>query len=197
MKKALIINAHQHYEGWAEGSLNQLLVTTAKNSLESLGYQIITTDVDKGYNIEQEVNKHVESDIVIIQTPMYWMATPWIFKKYIDEVFNFGLGSALSKNDGRSRHEPTKNYGTGGLMQGRKLLISVTLNAPEEAFNEDEFFNGRSVDEVFIWLHKAYQFNGFTSLEGFSSHDVKKNPSIENDIERYQRHLDKATSNLM
>ncbi len=189
MKNALIINAHQRYEGWAEGKLNQLLAEVAVSKLTSLGYQVKNTVIDNGYDADEEVDKHLWADVVIVQTPLYWMSTPWTFKKYIDEVFNAGLGTKLAASDGRSRKDPTALYGSGGLAKDKHILLSVTLNAPANSFNSEEFFEGKSIDELFMWVHKAYQFNGFSSLPGFASYDVVKNPVIENDIARYEDHL--------
>lgn len=189
MKKALVINAHQKYEGWAEGKLNQLFAQVAISTLESLDYQVKTTVVDEGYDANQEVDKHLWADVVIVQTPLYWMSTPWTFKKYIDEVFNAGLGTKLAASDGRTRKDPSKIYGSGGLTEGKQVLLSVTLNAPVNAFNPEEFFEGKTIDELFMWVHKAYQFNGFNSLPNFSAHDVIKNPNINGDIIRYEHHL--------
>ncbi|MFM2480086.1 NAD(P)H-dependent oxidoreductase [Celerinatantimonas sp. YJH-8] len=190
MKHALIINAHQRYEGWAEGKLNHLFAQVAQSTLESLGYEIKTTIVDRGYEPNAEVDKHLWADIVIVQTPLYWMSTPWTFKKYIDEVFNVGLATTkLAKDDGRTRRDPSKIYGSGGLAQGKQVMLSVTLNAPVNAFNPEEFFEGVTIDQLFMWVHKAYQFNGFESVPGFAAHDVVKNPDIENDVKNYERHL--------
>lgn len=108
MKKALVINAHQKYEGWAEGKLNQLFAQVAISKLESLGFEVKTTVVDEGYDANQEVDKHLWADVVIVQTPLYWMSAPWTFKKYIDEVFNAGLGTKLAASDGRTRKDPSK-----------------------------------------------------------------------------------------
>lgn len=196
MKKALIINAHQKYEGWAEGKLNHHFAQVATDQLTELGYQIATTTIDLGYDVEEEVDKHVWADVVIIQTPLYWMSTPWTFKKYIDEVFNAGLGTKLAENDGRTRTDPSKKYGSGGLAQGKHVLLSVTLNAPSNSFNSDEFFAGKTIDELFMWVHKAYQFNGFTSLAGFAAYDVVKNLDLEGDTARYQDHLATVLSSL-
>lgn len=196
MKKALIINAHQKYEGWAEGKLNHHFAQVATDQLTELGYQIATTTIDLGYDVEEEVDKHVWADVVIIQTPLYWMSTPWTFKKYIDEVFNAGLGTKLAENDGRTRTDPSKKYGSGGLAQGKHVLLSVTLNAPSNSFNSDEFFADKTIDELFMWVHKAYQFNGFTSLAGFAAYDVVKNLDLEGDTARYQDHLATVLSSL-
>ena len=49
MKKVLIINAHQKYEGFADGKLNQTFMDTAKESLEEQGCEVKITYIEKGY----------------------------------------------------------------------------------------------------------------------------------------------------
>jgi len=95
----------------------------------------------------------------------------------------------IKNGDGRTRKDPSKIYVSGGLTEGKHVLLSVTLNAPVDAFNLEEFFEGKTIDALFMWVHKAYQFNGFGSLPGFSAHDVIKNPDIGCDIARYENHL--------
>lgn len=90
------------------------------------------TNIEQGYNIDEEVQKHVWADIIILQSLVYWFATPWIYKKYADEIFTAGLVQQnLIIDDGRTREDPHKQYGTGGKMQGKKYMLSLTWNAPE------------------------------------------------------------------
>ena len=192
MKKVLLINAHQRYEGFAEGRLNQTLLDIAKDLLSGIGYEVKTTIVEKGYDIAEELEKYKWTDVVIVQTPVYWMSVPYIFKKYIDEVQTSGIGEVFCKDDGRTRSDLSKKYGSGGLMHGKKYMISTTWNAPLEALEDpDQFFEGKGVDGVFMWLHKNYQFLGMEPLATFSCHDVLKNPDVENDFKRFKQHLDK------
>ena len=37
------------------------------------------------------MKKHAAVDLVIFQTPVNWFSVPWIYKKYVGEVFNVGL----------------------------------------------------------------------------------------------------------
>ena len=189
MKKILIINAHQKYEGFANGKLNQTFVDAAKETLETKGCEVKTTYIEKGYDIEDEIAKHEWADIVITQTPVYWFNTPWIHKKYIDEVFTTALVQArIIVDDGRTRSDETKQYGTGGLSQGKKYLLSATWNAPKEAFDDEKqiLANGKSADEVLINLSINYKFCGYEVLEGFHIHDVMKNPQVDTDLEKYK-----------
>ncbi len=192
MNKVLIINAHQFYKDFSEGELNRSMVNVAKELLSENGFKVRLTDIEKGYDINEEVENHLWADLIITQSPVFWFGTPWIYKKYVDEIFSTGLASGtLVADDGRTRKDPSKQYGTGGKMQGKKYLLSLTWNAPKEAFdNEQQFsFEGRSVDDVFIGNTTNYKFSGAEVLPCFSCFDVRKNPDIENDISRYKQHL--------
>ncbi|GHP73057.1 NADPH quinone reductase MdaB [Helicobacter pylori] len=191
MKKVLIINGAKAF-GSSGGKLNETLSDHAKKTLESLGLEVDTTIVDKGYNHSQEVEKVFSADATIWQMPGWWMGEPWIVKKYIDEVFSAGHGK-LYASDGRSSQNPTKNYGKGGLMQGKKYMLSLTWNAPIEAFTDpNEFFEGVGVDVVYLHLHKAFQFLGLSVLPTFICNDVVKNPQVEQYLNSLTTHLHQA-----
>ncbi len=124
VKKVLLINTHLTYPNWTEGTLNGAFSQKAKDFFESKGFEVLETKIENGYDASEEVEKHVEADIVILQTPVNWFGTPWIYKKYVDEVFNTGLANkTLLTGDGRTREDATKQYGTGGLMKGKKFMI--------------------------------------------------------------------------
>lgn len=79
-----------------------------------------------------------------MQFPVNWMGAPWTFKKYMDEVYTAGMDGRLCAGDGRHARDPKANYGTGGSLQGTSYLLSATLNAPAEAFDDpaQPFFSG-------------------------------------------------------
>ncbi len=192
MQKVLLINAHQVYEGVAEGKLNATMIDVMKEHLLANGCEVKLTAVEKGYDANEEVAKHLWADVIITQSPIYWFGTPWIHKKYIDEIFTTGLvQQSMIVDDGRTRQDPERQYGTGGKMDGKKYMLSLTWNAPAEAFcNEDQvMFEGKGVDDVFVATTGAYKFCGAQVLPSFSCYDVVKDPHIENDMERLKQHL--------
>lgn len=195
MSNILIINGAKNFL-LSKGELNNKFAFLAYDHLASQGHDVSMTIVDKGYSIDEEVQKIANSDVIIFQMPGWWMGEPWTIKKYIDEVFTAGHG-VLYASDGRSRTDTTKKYGSGGLLQGKKYILSVTWNAPLEAFNEPEqFFNGVGVEGVYLHFHKANQFLGLSALPTFIANDVEKNPQIEKDMARYLQHLDKHIQSL-
>lgn len=191
-KKVLLINTHLTYPNWTEGKLNDAFNQIAKTFFESKNYEVLETKVEDGYLPEAEVEKHLEADIVILQTPVNWFGAPWIYKKYADEVFNSGLQSQkLLSGDGRTREDANKQYGTGGKMQGRKFMICATWNAPAEAFDnpDQQLLQGKSTADLFLNISSNYKFCGYTVLTGYNCFDIFKNETIANDLEKYPNHL--------
>ncbi|WP_375193794.1 NAD(P)H-dependent oxidoreductase [Marinobacter sp.] len=191
MSNILIINAHHHYP-FAEGKLNGTLVQMADELLTAKGHQTRIVEVDKGWEVDQELENHQWADIVILQTPVNWMGVPWTFKKYMDEVYTAGMGGALCNGDGRTEDAPKANYGTGGTLAGKKYLISLTFNAPKEAFDDpnEYLFRGKSVDDLLFPMHMNFRFFAMEPLETFACYDVMKNPQVENDFQRFSQHLE-------
>lgn len=192
MKKVLIINAHQRYEGVSEGKLNQTMVQVATEFFEARGCEVLHTAIEAGYNPVEEVEKHVQADLIILQTPVYWFGAPWIHKKYLDEVFSTGLlTQKMLVDDGRSRADATQQYGTGGKLQGKHFMVSATWNAPKASFNDAQqwLFAGKNPGEIFFGIAMGYRFCGIDALPDFHCFDVVKNPQITDDIERYRQHL--------
>lgn len=137
----LLINGGKDF-GHSKGQLNRILHEQAKEVLSASGHNIKETVIDSGYDIEAEIAKFEWFDAVIWQMPGWWMGEPWIVKKYIDQVFTMGHGK-LYESDGRHRSAPTEGYGSGGLFQGKKHMLSLTWNAPIEVFDRaGDFFEG-------------------------------------------------------
>lgn len=189
MQNILLIDAGKSF-AHSKGELNHTLTDVAASFLRDKGHDVRVTVVDNGYDIEQEIQNYLWADTIIYQMPGWWMDTPWILKKYIDEVFTAGHGS-LYASDGRSRSDASKKYGSGGLLQGRKYMLSLTWNAPLEAFNDPEqFFHGVGVDGVYLPFHKANQFIGLSLLPTFICNDVMKEPDVPTYLANYRQHLD-------
>jgi modulator of drug activity B len=188
MSKIFIIDAGKTF-AHSKGELNHTLTEVAASFLRDAGHQVAITVIDEGYVVADEVQNYLDADTVIYQMPGWWMGEPWILKKYIDEVFTEGHGS-LYASDGRTRSDAAKKYGSGGLIQGKKYMLSLTWNAPLQAFTDPEqFFEGVGVDGLYLHFHKANQFLGMEALPTFICNDVIKQPDIPADIARYRTHL--------
>jgi modulator of drug activity B len=192
MKNVLIINAHQFFEGISAGRLNSTMAGVIQEEMAQRGYAVKETHMEQGYDVQAEVDKHLWADLIILQSPVFWFGMPWIYKKYVDEVFTAGMfQESFLSGDGRTRSDPRKQYGTGGKMQGKAYMLSLTWNAPRAAFGDatQMLFEGRTVDDVFISNTANYRFCGAEVLPSFSCFDVMKQPDVEGDIARLREHL--------
>ena len=189
MSNVLIINAH-HYYPFSEGKLSAALVDKAAIQLAEKGHQTRVISIGETFDVEQELANHQWADIVLLQAPVNWMGVPWSFKKYMDEVYTAGMSGALCNGDGRTEDAPKSNYGTGGTLAGTKYMLSLTFNAPAESFNDkNDFFEGKSVDDLFFPMHMNFKFFGMAAMETFVCFDVMKNADMENDFKRFEAHL--------
>ncbi len=198
MSKIHILNGAQPY-AFAPGGLNATLAERARATLEAQGHEVDLTNVAEGYDVEAEVEAHRLADAVIFQFPVNWMGVPWSFKKYMDEVYTAGMDGRLTAGDGRTAEDPKANYGMGGALRGTHYMISATLNAPSEAFenSSEPFFEGMSMDDLLRPVHLNAKFFGMTPLPSFGAFDVMKNPDIEADLARFDVHLAKAFGELV
>lgn len=190
MSNILILNGHQPYP-FAKGELNAAFVERAAAYLEKAGHDVRVTKVSEGYDVEQEIANHQWADTVIMQFPVNWMSVPWSFKKYMDEVYTAGMDGRLTNGDGRVAEAPKENYGMGGSLTGTTYMLSVTLNAPAEAFDDpsEPFFEGASLDDLLLPVHLNAKFFGMAPLPTFGAFDVMKNAEPEADFARFDAHL--------
>ncbi|MEC5145799.1 NAD(P)H-dependent oxidoreductase [Chitinophaga sp. 212800010-3] len=191
-KNALLINTHLTYPNRSEGRLNASLQNVARDFFISKGYAVLETKVEDGYDPVEEVAKHLQADIIILQTPINWFGAPWIYKKYADELFEAGHAKReFLEGDGRSRLDSTRQYGSGGKLLGKKFMVSATWNAPGEAFGDSEqrLMKGKTTADLLLNITSNYAFCGCVILPGFNSFDVVKNGTPKEDLENYSIHL--------
>ena len=193
MKNVLIINGHQRYDYAAEGNLTKIYINAASEFFEKNDFNIKHSVVENDYNIKEEVKKLVWADYILFQYPIFWMGVPWVTKKYIDEIFSAGVKNGIYTDDGRSRSDTTKRYGSGGLMHCKKYMLSLTYNCPKSEFSDkDGFFDGLSLDEANVATHKVFQFCGAEPLETYAVHDVfKSDLDIDSELEKFTKVLEK------
>jgi len=194
-KKVLLINTHLTYPNWTEGTLNNAFYQVAKDFFTSQSYEILETVIEDGYQPDEEEKKHLEADIVILQMPVNWFGAPWIYKKYVDEVFNSGLLSQkFLTGDGRTREDLSRQYGTGGNMKGKKFMICATWNAPADAFDnpDQQLMQGKNTADLFLNITSNYRFCGYEIMKDYNCFDIFKRNDIAKDLENYPKHLEEV-----
>ena len=124
MKNILIVSGHT--------DLNNSVAN--KKILQELSKRLPNAEIDylselySDYKIdvEQEQNKLLKADIIVLQYPVFWYSMPSLLEKWMEETFKHGFSHG----------------GTGNKLKGKKIIISLTTGAPEEVYeNIDEFLN--------------------------------------------------------
>ena len=188
--KIFIINGYaphkykgDHFANLARGKLARTIVDIMEDELSG-DHELKITHIQDGYDKQEEQLKYKWADIIIMHTPVYWFYTPGEFKQYIDDVYVPGVFTHKSNGEG---------YGHSGSLNG-KYLLSLTWNAPESAFQKEEFMEG-DVDTIMLNLHKTNQYIGLKKLNTFSLHDVVKNPNIKEYEKKLRKHLREEINN--
>ena len=175
----LVINGHKYYP-FAQGKLNSHIYNKIIEFC-SPNNEINTTIIDNGYEIQQEVEKYLWSDIIIFQSPVNWYYIPWSFKKYIDEVYKAGAFYTASDK-----------YGHGGNFTQKKYMLSLTAASSIYEFeNTNGFFDFRDIDDIFIGFHKTHQYCGMQKLKTFIIYNVYHNLNIIQEENRIKEHIEK------
>lgn len=185
-----IINGGQTF-AHSGGMFNNTLTGWTVEVMKEKGFAYRVTNINDTFDPMAEVENFKWADVIIYHTPIWWFQLPNGMKRYIDEVFTAGHDNGIYRNDGRSRKNPDVNYGTGGLMQGKRYMVTTSWNAPQTAFTlEGEFFDRHTVDEgVLFGFHKMNQFVGMTRIEGFHFHDLEKNATPERIAEYHKTYV--------
>lgn len=113
MKNILIVSGHSDLN---ESVINKLILGLLEKELpmaeirklDQLHHNFI-------FDVPAEQEALLKSDIIVWQFPFYWYSTPAILKKWIDDVFLHNFSDKL---------------------EGKKLILSITLGAPREAYQE-------------------------------------------------------------
>lgn len=188
----LLINTHLTSPTFNEGLLNASFHQKAKDFFENSDFKVLETKIEEGYNIDEEVEKHLQADVIILQTPVNWFGAPWIYKKYVDEVFSSaGISKKFLEDDGRTRKDPSRQYGTGGYLQGKKFMISATWNAPSEAFDNTAqlLMQGKNAADLLLPISSNYKFCGVEIMNQYNCFDIFKDGDIATYLKNYPIHL--------
>jgi NAD(P)H dehydrogenase (quinone) len=102
-------------------------------------------------DIEAELQKVEQADLMIWQFPLWWFGLPAILKGWVDRVF------AMGRTYGYGRIYAT------GVFKSKRALLSLTTGGPKEAYTPDGF-NG-DLDAILRPMQRGIlEFTGFSVL---------------------------------
>lgn len=100
-------------------------------------------------DIQEELEKLLWCDLLVLNFPIFWYATPAILKGWIDRVFVSG-----------ATYGGKRFYDCGGLV-GKRALVSVTLGGQQHMFGE-RGIHGPLEDMLKPLLQGTLGYTGFS-----------------------------------
>jgi NAD(P)H dehydrogenase (quinone) len=130
-------------------------------------------------DIQQELDKLLWADLLILNFPIFWFSAPAMLKGWIDRVLVSGVC-----------YGGKRFYDQGGLA-GKKALVTVTLGGREHMFGEGAI-HGPLEDMLRPILRGTLAYVGFEVLEPFVAWHVPyiSAEAREEFLQSYQRRLE-------
>ncbi|MFV0521812.1 MAG: NAD(P)H-dependent oxidoreductase [Mangrovibacterium sp.] len=126
MTNKLIVLAHSDYENSKANKALAKAVEVGGVEVHNLNQKY----PDAHFDVTAEQAKLESANEIIFQFPMNWFSTPWIFKKYLDEVFTYGWA-----------------YGSAYKLEGKHVKLAITAGV-----NKAGYDSGLSVADALKWL---------------------------------------------
>lgn len=119
---------------------------------------------DYKIDVKAEQEKLAKADVIVLQFPFFWYNCPSIMRKWFEDVLTHGFA-----------------YGSNGkALEGKKLLVSLTLGAPVDMYQHDASQNFEISEFMPSFIQMAnlcsMQWSGFVCSGGyqFTAEEAKK-----------------------
>lgn len=130
MKNILIISGHPDLE--QDSVANQTIWIALQQGLPNATFN----DLGRLYpdfqiNVAAEQAKLVAADVIVLQYPVFWYHCPAVLQNWFEKVLLHGFSHGS----------------TGDKLHGKKLLVSLTIGAPENCYTQEVF--GLEIEDLF------------------------------------------------
>lgn len=140
MKNVLIVSGHPDLNG---SVVNAEILQVVKQTLPDAKIRCLDSLYPTyQFDIEAEQAAVLDADVIVFQFPFSWYSVPGLMKLWIDKVFVHGFA-----------------HGSTAKIGGKKLIISITAGAPNEAYQKEGFLKHAIEDYL-------PQFESFATLCG-------------------------------
>lgn len=118
MKNILIVCGHTNMN---DSVANKNIIEKLKDDISNAEFDILSELYpDYKIDVQKEQEKLLKADIIVLQYPIFWYSMPSLLERWMEEVFKHGFSHGS----------------TGDKLKGKKLIISFTTGAPEEAYSK-------------------------------------------------------------
>lgn len=131
-------------------------------------------------NIESEQRALLNSDIIILQYPLYWYSVPPILKQWMDKVFTYGF--AFGKE--------------GDKLKGKELWLSITTGGPEHSYSP-KGYNKFQLEELLHPLSQTANHANMKLTHIVKSFSMEFIPNIQNNLTDVESRASKHASSLL
>lgn len=117
MKNILIVSGHPDLNN---SVANKNILNQLKEKIPNAEFDILS-ELYPNYKIDvDKEEKLLKADINILQYPIFWYSMPSLLERWMEEVFQHGFSHGS----------------TGDKLKGKKLIVSFTTGAKEEAYSK-------------------------------------------------------------
>lgn len=115
----LIVSGHTNLD---DSVANKEILYRLRELLSNAEFDLLSELYpDYKIDVEKEQEKLQKADIIVLQYPIFWYSMPSLLERWMEEVFQHGFSHGT----------------TGDKLKGKKLIISFTTGAPEEAYTKE------------------------------------------------------------
>ncbi len=159
MKKVTVILAHADY---GKSVANKTIIESLKKRYPDIRIRNLTKSYSDFFiDIDVEQQNLIESDIIVLQFPLYWYNMPAILKQWFDTILTEGFA-----------------YGTNGdHLKGKVLLASITAGGDSDDYTSEGVLH-HNLESFFYNLEASARFCQMKYIAPVVGFGYSLNPSI-------------------
>lgn len=111
-------------------------------------------------DLQAEMDKVKQADLIIIHFPLWWGSTPAILKGWFERVFAMGFAW------------DAKNRFDSGLLKDKKVLLTVSVGDPKSFYTSEGLHRASVEQHLYSLTHGTLAFCGLNVYKPFIVHNV-------------------------
>ena len=133
MKNTIVISGHPDL---ANSTANKAVLEVLEKETNIAINRLLPTYSNYTIDADQEIEKLLAADVIVVQFPFHWYGVPAILKMWLDSVTTPLVYGPLK-----------------GSLKGKTFILSTTTGGPEESYQSDGY-NKHTMKEFLVPLLK-------------------------------------------